>query len=70
MLIGYGAMPVCMSVRLAGQRQELKAWLADAHRDRERLDGHLGDMSTGKGVSIFTVVVIIAAVRVIRRPRR
>ena len=52
-----------MSARLIRKRQELEAWLADAHRDRERLDGHFGDMFPGKGVGIFTVVVVIAAVR-------
>ncbi len=56
-----------MSARFTGKRQELEAGLADAHRDRERLDGHLRDMFPGKGVDIFTVVVIVAAVRVIRK---
>jgi hypothetical protein len=54
-------MPVRTRVRLAGKRQELEAWLADAHRDRERFEGHLGDVFPSKGVGIFTVVVVITA---------
>ena len=55
-------MPVHTSGRLAaGKRQELEAWLADSHCDRERFDGHLGDVFPSKAVGIFTVVMVITA---------
>lgn len=53
---------MCVGAVLAGERQEMKAWLLDPHRYRGRLDGHFGDPSLVKDVGIFAVVVIIPAV--------
>jgi hypothetical protein len=62
-LIGQRARSIRTDPFLFKERQELEARLADTHRDRERLDGHLRDGRVEKVVRIFTVVVVIAAVQ-------
>jgi hypothetical protein len=58
---------VCMGAGLVGERQEVEAWLANPHRDRERFDGHFGNPSIVKDVGIFAVVMVISAVASVRQ---